>query len=296
MHARFPGRAVSLDASPQLDLGIDSLAWVELTLEIERRFGRSLGEEAVGRIVTLRDLLQEVVETPEATPAGSRRLTSDRSTGAGWALLRWALYLVDRALMAVVFRLRVEGRGHLPGAGPLLLVANHASYLDPAALAAALPLSRLPEVHWAGWSELMFSTAPMRLVSRACRVFPLDPKRGGLAGLTVAQTLHQRQQIVVWFPEGARSRDGRLQPFSAGIGLLMARTGVTAVPVYIQGSFEAWPVSRRLPRPRRISVVFGRPVQHNQLKEGAREDVDRHIADQLRRAVATLAHDERQEH
>jgi long-chain acyl-CoA synthetase len=49
LRQRFAGREVSLDASPQLDLAIDSLAWVELTLEIERRFGRSLGEEAVGR-------------------------------------------------------------------------------------------------------------------------------------------------------------------------------------------------------------------------------------------------------
>jgi long-chain acyl-CoA synthetase len=296
LRQRFAGREVSLDASPQLDLAIDSLAWVELTLEIERRFGRSLGEEAVGRVVTLRDLLREVIEAPEATLLGERRLPPARVAGAGWALVRWMLYIVNRALMAVFFRLRVEGRSNLPGTGPLLLAPNHASYLDPAALAAALPLSRLPEVHWAGWNELMFATPLMRLLSRACQVFPLDPKRGGLAGLAAAESLLEQQQTVVWFPEGRRSPDGRLQPFTPGIGLLMARTGIAAVPVHIKGSFEAWPLSRRLPRPRRVSVIFGRPIGRDQLAlDGAGDEVDRHIAEQLRRAVAALADGERHE-
>jgi long-chain acyl-CoA synthetase len=206
------------------------------------------------------------------------------------------LYLVDRALMTVFFRLRVEGRGNLPEAGPFLLVPNHASYLDPAALAAALPLSRLPAVHWAGWSELMFATPLMRLLSRACGVFPLDPKRGGLAGLAAAEALLKQRRIVVWFPEGRRSPDGRLQPFTPGIGLIMARTGVTAVPVYIKGSFEAWPPSRRLPWPRRVSVIFGRPIQRDQLvPDKADEGTDRYIAGQLRRTLAALAQEEQQE-
>jgi long-chain acyl-CoA synthetase len=142
----------------------------------------------------------------------------------------------------------------------------------------------------------MFATPLMRLLSRACGVFPLDPKRGGLAGLAAAEVLLEQRQIVVWFPEGRRSPDGRLQPFTPGIGLLMARTEVTAVPVYIKGSFEAWPLSRRLPRPRRVSVTFGRPVQRDQLApDGASGEIDRHIAERLRSAVAALAGGDRHE-
>jgi long-chain acyl-CoA synthetase len=191
--------------------------------------------------------------------------------------------------MTVFFRLRVEGRENLPGAGPLLLVPNHASYLDPAALAAALPLHRLSEIHWAGWSELMFATPLMRLLSRACRVFSLDPKRGGLAGLAAAEVLLERQRIVVWFPEGRRSPDGRLQAFTPGIGLLMARTGVAAVPVCIQGSFEAWPLWRRLPRPRPITIIFGPPLHREEIApENTADEAGRHIAERLRRAVGAL--------
>jgi 1-acyl-sn-glycerol-3-phosphate acyltransferase len=66
--------------------------------------------------------------------------------------------------------------------------------------------------------------------------------------------------------------------------------------VYIKGSFEAWPPSQRLPRPRRVSVTFGRPIHRDQLvPDKADEGTDRHIAEQLHSAVAALADDARQE-
>jgi long-chain acyl-CoA synthetase len=288
LRARFPDRVRSLDASPQLDLGIDSLAWVGLTLEIEQRFGRSLGEAAVGRIVTLRDLLREVVGAPESKSAGAVP-PAVGSAGAGWAILRWLLYRLNRAVMTIFFRLRVEGRENLPDAGPFLLVPNHLSYLDPAAIAAALPPRLLREAHWAGWSELLFATPLMRLLSRACQVFPLDTRRGGLAGLATAEALLGQRRIVIWFPEGRRSPDGRLQAFTPGIGLLMERTGVAAVPVRIEGSFEAWPLWRRLPRPRPIIIIFGRPMHRDETApENTADEAGRHDAERLRRAVEAL--------
>src|SRR5690606_36918604 len=60
LKARFPDRRLTLDTSPQLDLGMDSLEWVSLGLEMQARFGVELTEEAIARVVTLRDLLQEV--------------------------------------------------------------------------------------------------------------------------------------------------------------------------------------------------------------------------------------------
>ncbi|MEX0760016.1 MAG: lysophospholipid acyltransferase family protein, partial [Tistlia sp.] len=173
--------------------------------------------------------------------------------------------------------------------GPLLLVPNHASYLDPLALAAALPLRRQPGVHWAGWAGLLFASGSMRLVSHACNVFALDPRRGGLAGIAVAEALLRQGRSVVWFPEGRRSPDGRLQPFTPGIGLLIARTGATAIPVRIRGSFQAWPRSRRLPRPHPIGVVFGRPLAGCELvASGAGDESHRKITERLREAVEAL--------
>jgi long-chain acyl-CoA synthetase len=129
----------------------------------------------------------------------------------------------------------------------------------------------------------------MRLLSQTCQVFPLDPRRGGLAGLATAEALLGQQRIVIWFPEGRRSPDGRLQAFTPGIGLLMARTSVAAVPVRIQGSFEAWPLWRRLPRPRPITIIFGPPLHREEIApENTADEAGRHIAERLRRAVGAL--------
>lgn len=288
LKTRFPDRAHSLDDSPQLDLGIDSLAWIGLAIEIEQRFGRNLGEESVGRIVTLRDLLHEVLAAPPAIPAAARPPAAESPEGR-LSTLGTLLYLLNRAIMALCFRLRVEGLSNLPASGPFLLVPNHVSYLDPLAIAAALPRRRWREIHWAGWTELLFATPLMRLVSHACQVFPVDPRRGGLTAIAAAETLLQRKRIVVWFPEGGRSPDGSLKAFTPGIGMLIARTGVTAVPVRIRGSFEAWPLWRRLPRPHRLVVTFGQPIERSRLAPGSvGESSHREIAERLREAVAAL--------
>ena len=68
---RFPARALTLETSPQLDLDIDSLEWVALTLEIEERFGVALTGDAVSRILTLRDLLHEIEVAAPAEPGAA---------------------------------------------------------------------------------------------------------------------------------------------------------------------------------------------------------------------------------
>ena len=163
--------------------------------------------------------------------------------------------------MRGLFRLRVEGREHLPPDGPYLLAPNHASYLDPFAIGAALSWSQLRRIYWAGWTGLLFRGPLTRLFSRAAQVLPVDPERGLTSTLPLAKAALERGHALCWFPEGARSPDGRLHRFLPGAGLLIERTGVPAVPVFIGGSFEAWPPGRSLPRLAADSGAL-RPADH----------------------------------
>ena len=288
--ARFPGRHLSLDMNLALDLGIDSLGWVTLTMDLERMLGAGLDEAALSRIVTVRDLIAAAsqaglparAETGEALPSGKPALFS---RAAGYALLA-----LDRLLMRVLFRLRVEGLSNLPSHGPYILCSNHASYLDPLALAAALPWPVLKEAYWAGSADILFKSGWRRSFSRLARVFQVDPKLGVRAGLASAAAALQRGNVLVWFPEGWRSRDGNLQPFLPGIGALLLRTPVPAVPVYISGTFRAWPPHRRFPRPHAVAVRFGRPLEAERwprMAPGA--DAPERIALSIKEAVAALA-------
>jgi long-chain acyl-CoA synthetase len=95
---------------------------------------------------------------------------------------------------------------------------------------------------------------------------------------------------LVWFPEGSRSADGKLQPFLPGIGALVEGQAVPIVPVYIEGTFAAWPTTRRLPRLSRIIVRFGRPILPDTIaRTGSSRERDNQIAAAVRAAVAALA-------
>ncbi len=264
IQGRFPGRALTLDASPQLDLDIDSLEWVSLTLEIEEQFGVALTADAVSRILTLRDLLHEIDIAAPAAPGAAAAETHVAAVELPSAPLR-ALGAVVFALawvvMRVFFRLKVAGRSPLDCDIPMLIAPNHTSYLDPPAIAAALPWRRLRKTFWAGWVGILYTGRFTRFISRACQVLPIDPDRDLAAAIETARNLLRRGYSIVWFPEGRRSPTGELGPFLRGMGRVVLHSDADAVPVAIRGTFDAWPKHRLLPRLRQVSVTFGEPLR-----------------------------------
>jgi long-chain acyl-CoA synthetase len=291
LQARFAGREVSLDTSPQLELGIDSLAWMNLTLDIQSAFGVHLTEDAIARVTTLRELLQAAIGAPRET---ARETTPPREAATRHAWLhdtaRWPLHALTRIVMRLAFPLEVRGLENLPGTGAFVICPNHASYLDPFALAAALPWRIFRRMHWAGWTGILFRNAAMRAFSRLFQVIPIDPDRALIGNLARGGEILARGAVLAWFPEGVRSADGRLQEFLPGVALLIAEHDVPAVPTRIAGSFEAWPRHHRWPRRAPIQVTFGEAMRAADLRRGAADGGDAtRIAGGLRAAVAALA-------
>ncbi|MGE0684116.1 MAG: 1-acyl-sn-glycerol-3-phosphate acyltransferase, partial [Candidatus Binatia bacterium] len=301
---RFPHTRLAPDTHLQLDLDVDSLAWLHLTLELRERLGLILPEEAISRIETVRDLLREAIEA-EQTPSGEAQplelfqhpeaLLSP--TQQQWLLppgpvisfLGALLARLNRAVIRWFFRLEVRGLEHLPQHGPFLLTPNHVSLLDPPALAAALPLEHLAHTYWGGWTGIMFTSSLMRLVSRASRVVPVDPERGPLSSLAFGVAALTKGANLVWFPEGGRSRNGKLQQFRPGIGLILQARPVPLVPVWIAGAYEALPYGQRWPRRRRITITFGASLAPEKFQHlGKEEKGHERIADAVYNAVAAL--------
>jgi long-chain acyl-CoA synthetase len=99
-----------------------------------------------------------------------------------------------------------------------------------------------------------------------------------------------RGDILIWFPEGWVSPDGRLQRFRPGIGKLLTDVAAPVVPTYIGGTFEAMPRGRRWPRRHPIRVAFGAPVTVDALEAaGTGDSREERIANALRDQVAALA-------
>ena len=292
--ARFPDRPLSLDTSPQLDLGVNSLQWIELTLELQDRFGIRLSEQAIGQILSLRDLLAEISQQrAELGAQAATRLDLSRwlaPVGFGHTLLGLFLYGLGSGLAHLLFGLQVRDKGLIPSDRPIVLTPNHSSYLDPVVLAASLSWTELRNTYWVGWSQIMLRGPIMRAVSRAFRVLPIDPDRDPGDALDLVRAALQRKERLVWFPEGRLSPTGEITKFLPGISLVLDRTGASAVPVHISGTFEALPRSRLVPRPHKVIVTFGRPVSGDELAaRGQGQNRNSKIADALQNAVSELA-------
>lgn len=154
------------------------------------------------------------------------------------------------------YRYRVWGREHVPRRGGVLLVSNHQSFLDPVLVAAGLPR----QVHYMARRSL-FRVPGFRGLIRSLNAFPV--RRGGVDLSAVRETVARlgAGELVLVFPEGTRTDDGRIQPLRRGVELLARRARVPIVPVVIDGAYEAWPRSRRWPRLGTIRVEFGRPIR-----------------------------------
>lgn len=290
------------DTNLQLDLSVDSLEWLNLSLEIRRRAGVELDEEAIGRIETVRELLEEATDAStrgekldDATPlTDPESVLTDKQLRHlqphGWlnSVLARGMFAANRILMRRLFRLEVRGIENLPET-PVVITPNHASYLDPLAIAAALPAKRLSTTFWAGWTGQLFTNPITRWFSRLAHVLPIDPQRGVVSSLAFGAAAIECGRNLVWFPEGERSRDGRLKPFRAGIGLLLEHHETTVIPTVIDGAYEAFPSHKRLPRPRKIRVTFGKPLDSNELKQDRdKQEMHEQISRALHEAVESL--------
>ena len=280
---KFPDRRLTPDSALELDLGIDSLEWLNLTLELRHRVGVEFTEEAIGRMETVRDLLEEAssssvgagdadpLEQPEEVLSDEQKRWLEPLGSKGKAVAR-AQYTINRRLMRTLFGVQTLGREHLPETGPYILAPNHVSHLDPFAIGAALPPERLADLYWGGWTGAAFGNVVTRFVSRHAQVVPVDPDGGPFSSLAFAAALLKRRKNLVWFPEGERSPTGELQEFQSGIGMLIERFHPVVIPVWIEGAHSALPRGGRLPRLHRITVTFGTPIEASELLGGADED------------------------
>ncbi len=168
-------------------------------------------------------------------------------------LLYHAARIVLVPFFRVYFRLTGVGVEHVPGSGPVILAANHRSFLDPFVIGA---LVRRP-VYYMAKRELFERPLQARLLS-ALGAFPVDRGASDEQAMATAEAILARGDCVVIFPEGTRIRDDALGRPHRGVARLALRTGARVVPIALTGTDR---VRRGLRvRPCKVRLRFGRPL------------------------------------
>jgi len=201
--------------------------------------------------------------------------------------LGWTFF---RTIYAILFRWRAYNAGRVPQTGAVILASNHASFIDPPLVGSALhrPINYLAR-------ESLFRFPGIGALLRSWNSVPVDRDGGGAAGLKGILDRLLAGGGIILFPEGTRTRDGRLQPARSGIGLVVVKSDAPVVPVRVFGTFEAFGRHRRFPRPHRIAVKFGEPMCFAELRAEAKDcskarlkEIYQEIADEIMAAIAKL--------
>lgn len=164
--------------------------------------------------------------------------------------VRGSLYCFFR----LYFRIEYHGVANLPVQGGALLVSNHASNLDPPILGCGLP-----RFAYALGKQELYDLPLLKTLLRCLNTLPL--RRGAMdrSMLNLCIDKMSSGEMLLAFPEGTRTHDGRPGEGKPGVAMLAVRAGVPCVPTYIQDSYRALPRGRLFPRPCKIRVFFGKP-------------------------------------
>ena len=195
-----------------------------------------------------------------------------------------------RVMYATYFHWRVLHPERVPETGAVLLASNHASFLDPPLVGSGLRrqctfLAR----------DTLFRYRFTRWLLTHWQAVPIDRDGGGTTGMRRILEALGKGRAVVLFPEGTRTRDGQLQPVRSGVGLIVAKTDAPVVPVRVWGTFDAYGRHVKFPKPKRVTVKYGRPLDFRELRAEAKscskerlKEIYQQIADEIMTAIARL--------
>jgi 1-acyl-sn-glycerol-3-phosphate acyltransferase len=159
-------------------------------------------------------------------------------------------------LAKILFRPSVVGADNIPLTGPVLIAPIHRSNVD-----FAFSLFISPRKVFFMAKEGIFHPAIFGALLTRLGAFPVDRNSADRESLRLSEEVLKRGQALVLFPEGTRKEGTSVEPLHDGAAFIAARTGATIVPVGIAGSERALPVGAKLPRPVKIQIVVGTPIE-----------------------------------
>jgi long-chain acyl-CoA synthetase len=322
-------KPVTPSSNMELDLGFDSMERVELVVSLEQEFGVEVEDKVISHVYTVRELVDTILHAREAAAAavpngaGATETSRGRAPSAsGWdavlampptgvdsdaaavsqalntsvvfTFIWFVLTRLAGLMVRVFFGLSVSGQEKLPRKGPFILSPNHQSFLDGPVVASLMPWRLFKDMFYVGTSEIFGKNIAFGLfyfLGRTLKLVPVDPDSNLVNAMRAgAYGLRQGDNLVL-YPEGERSIDGTPKKFKKGAAILSTHLQVPIVPVALEGFYQAWPRTRKLPRRARLHVRFGDPIQPPASPNGAGrspEETYKEVTETLRNRVVEM--------
>jgi len=281
------------------DLNLDSLSRVELMSAIEDRYRVDLDEQSFTESTTVGDLEWLIRVEGRGEPAEARFSYPRWTLKFPISWIRPIFYeLVIYPITRILCWVNTRGTENLKDVkGPVLFASNHVTYVDPALIMSAMPRRFRQRLANAMDGERLraylhppmgtglikrirwFFTYPLVIVF--FNAFPLPRRSGFRRSFEYTGEAMDRGYNVLIFPEGELTRDGTLQKFKSGIGLLAHGLEATVVPVSITGLYELRAAGQRgFAPPRSVTITFGRPIIYD--PEASRVEITRELEDRIK--------------
>jgi long-chain acyl-CoA synthetase len=272
------------------DLGLTSIDRVELVNFLEQEYRMDIEDSQIGPQTKVSDLRQIIAKRAKLTRHDHFRFWTNGRFFRGVRMFWDAL--VHGPLFRYFVTLEVRGADTLKTLkGPVFFVCNHLSYLDQPAVIFALSRYIRYRTATAAWEEFFFGDyhgvdKVLRRLSYEYgtvlfNLFPLPQSQGFSGSLAYMGKLADAGFNILIFPEGGHSRDGKIQPFQLGLGIMVKELGIPVVPLKISGTDQVLPHEATWPKRGNVTVTFGEPLRF-------RYEEPAEIVESTRRAVERL--------
>lgn len=202
-----------------------------------------------------------------------------------WKFTYHFIHLLIYIITKPLFRYKAIGTCHIPKKGGAILASNHASYVDPFFVG----LGVVRRINYLAKKELFSNSITSYFLKNLFRVIPIDREQMDRSTLKTIYSYLRSNEILLMFPEGTRSFDGRLQEAKIGIGMIAYNTQVPIIPVYISGSHKILPRDAKRVHLKQCSVYFGPPVSLDEFyKQQKSKELYKTISENIMASIGRL--------
>lgn len=254
------------------DMGFDSLAYADLAVAVDERFGVRLADADLSALRTVADIagtIQRELPVAHRIAPDLGRIQQPAKAVAGSTVRR-------------LLRMEVLGEEHVPRTGPAVLASNHRSFWDIPVHVVGTPR---PVMFMA--KRELFKGPVVRWTLRRLGGFEVRREIADVRAIDTALALLERGEMVVLYPEGTRSRTGEMLPFLKGAAWLALLTGAPIIPCGLMGTERR--VGGKRPFRRRVRVAFGPPIAVEREPDAmARREKSEQLTERLLAAIDDL--------